>query len=196
MAPVSDGACTFEVTDSIGRSVLRFQVEIAPEERRRLAHTRTGVQSMLDVLQRASAQEHLREHDALAVARVRGLRIQRDALTAEGGTLSASEVAGLLGLTRQAVDLRRANGKLLALDLGVRRNLYPRWQFTAGGVLAGLEETLGVLREDATPPWSCVRFFLTDNVRLRDERPLDRLRRGDTESVLMAARAFDHQGAA
>jgi hypothetical protein len=75
-------------------------------------------------------------------------------------------VADLLGISRQAVDLRRASGKLLAIDLGLRKNLYPRWQFTEEGILAGLEETLAVLREGATTPWSCLRFFLSGNLRL------------------------------
>ena len=105
-------------------------------------------------------------------------------------------MATLLGMTRQAVDLRHTQGKLLAIDLGLRRKLYPRWQFTEAGVLPGLDAVLGVLRDGGAPPWSCVRFFLSRNTRLGGQRPIDRLRRGDIKPVLAAAAAFDQHGAA
>jgi hypothetical protein len=41
-----------------------------------------------------------------------------------------------------------------------------------------------------------VRFFLAKNVRLDGDRPLDRLRRGDVDPVVRAARAFGEHGAA
>lgn len=163
---------------------------------RALKKTKGDLGTLIELMQGESNREFLRKHDALASARTRGLKLQREALDAEGGALGAQEVADLLGLSRQAVDLRRAGGKLLAFDLGLRRNLYPRWQFTERGVLPGLGEALAVLREDRTPPWSCLRFFLSNNLRLEDERPLDRLRRGDVAAVVNAARHFDQQGAA
>lgn len=174
----------------------RLTADVDDDTLRTLSHQPGTLSPLLTLLQQESARAWLREHDALAAARARGVVMQRALLDAEGGTLGAQEVATLLGLTRQAVDLRNAQGKLLAIDLGLRRKLYPRWQFTEASVLPGLEAVLGVLREGATPPWSCVRFFLSRNERLGGQRPLDRLRKNDIKPVLAAAAAFDQHGAA
>ncbi len=193
-APGADrGAWTFTATDPKGRTVFRESFEAPPDVRRGAT---TGIGGVLAVLQAASVQEFLREHDALAAARARGLKRQFELLAEEGGTLGAQEVADVLGVSRQAVDLRRANGKLLAIDLGTRKNLYPRWQFTDEGILAGLEETLAVLRAGKHSPWACLRFFLAGNLRLDGDRPLDRLRRGELAPVLTAAETFDTHGSA
>lgn len=186
-------AWTFTATDPRGRTVLRESFEAPPDVRRGAT---TGIGGVLAVLQAASVQEFLREHDALAAARARGIKRQFELLSEEGGALGAQEVADLLGVSRQAVDLRRANGKLLAIDLGTRKNLYPRWQFTDEGILAGLEETLAVLSTGKHSPWACLRFFLSGNLRLDGDRPLDRLRRGELAPVLVAAKMFDTHGAA
>ncbi len=133
--------------------------------------------------------------DPLTPARLRGLQARDEILAAEGGTLGGEEVGALLHISRQAVDKRRATGKLLAVEIGRRGYLYPAWQFTdEGGVLAGLEDVLPLLAEE--PPFARLRFFLSGNRRLRGERPLDRLRRGELEPVLRAARMFGEQGAA
>lgn len=189
----SAGSWTVTAVDPKGQTVLRETFKSPPGA---VHGSKSGVAALLTILQTASVQDYLREHDALAAARARGMKRQLDLLDEEGGTLGAQEVADLLGISRQAVDLRRASGKLLAIDLGLRKNLYPRWQFTEEGILAGLEETLAVLREGATTPWSCLRFFLSGNLRLDGERPLDRLRRGETAPVLRAAKEFDTHGSA
>lgn len=189
----SPGSWTVTAVDPKGKTVLR---ETFHPHAGSLQASESGIATLLTILQTSAVQDYLREHDALAAARARGMKRQFDLLNDEGGALGAQEVAEFLGISRQAVDLRRANGKLLAIDLGLRKNLYPRWQFTEEGVLGGLEETLAVLHAGKHSPWSCLRFFLTSNLRLDDARPLDRLRRGDTAPVLLAAQAFDTHGAA
>src|SRR5690606_41693050 len=67
-------------------------------------------------------------HDALPIfvgARLRGLRMRARLLAAEGGTLSSTEVADLLGITRQAVNKRRKAGRLIGLATGRRGYAYP-----------------------------------------------------------------------
>jgi len=135
------------------------------------------------------------EEGPLVRARLRGVRARRELLEAEGGTVSSGQAAELLGITPQAVDKRRRAGKLLALPVG-RAYLYPVWQFDEagrGGVLQGLEEVLGSFGvEDA---WMRVSFFLRQNGRLGDKRPLDVLRDGEIEAVERAARAYGEHGA-
>ena len=126
-------------------------------------------------------------------ARLRGVRARRELLGAEGGTVSSGQAAELLGITPQAVDKRRRTGKLLALPVGraYLYPLYPVWQFDEGGrggVLGGLEEVLGSFGvEDA---WMRASFFLRENGRLDEKRPLDALRDGEIESVERAARLW------
>lgn len=133
--------------------------------------------------------------DPLTPARLRGLQARDAMLAAEGGTLSAERVGALLHISRQAVDKRRAAGKLLAVEIGRRGYLYPVWQLSdASDVLPGLEEILALLAEH--PPFAKLRFFLSGNHRLAGDRPLDRLRRGDLKPVRRAAQAFGEQGAA
>jgi|HubBroStandDraft_6_1064221.scaffolds.fasta_scaffold1132495_1 hypothetical protein len=132
--------------------------------------------------------------DPLTPARIRGLRARDALLAAEGGTLGAEDVGALLHISRQAVDKRRAAGKLLAVEIGRRGYLYPAWQFAEDGVLSGLEEILALLVEH--PSLARLRFFLSGSLRLAGDRPLDRLRRGDIAAVRRAARTFGEQGAA
>ena len=64
--------------------------------------------------------------DPLAAAKFRGLERKRQLVEASGGVLSAQGVAELLGITRQAVDKRRAQNQLVALTQGRRGYSYPR----------------------------------------------------------------------
>jgi len=131
--------------------------------------------------------------DPLLKARVRAVLAQRELLDADGGTLSAAEIAEVLGITRQAVDKRRNAGQLLALEAAKRGYLYPAWQLGDRGLLEGFPEVLAVL---AAPPWAAARFFLSGNHRLGGRRPIDVLRKGHVEAVLAAAEMFGEHGAA
>lgn len=135
------------------------------------------------------------EEGPLVRARLRGVRQRRELLGAEGGAVSSGQTAELLGITPQAVDKRRRAGKLLALPVG-RAYLYPVWQFDErgrGGVVAGLEEVLDSFGVEEA--WMKASFFLRQNGRLGDKRPLDALRDGEIEAVERAARAYGEHGA-
>lgn len=148
---------------------------------------------LIDALAQPGVIERLRAIDPLAPARLRGLRAKERLLAAEGGTLSAAEVSQILGITRQAVDLRRKRGKLIGLMLGRHSYAYPAWQFGPDGVLPGLEQVLSELAR--FDPWMQVVFMLGTNDLLDGETPLAELRRGNTESVIAAARLFGEQTA-
>jgi hypothetical protein len=141
------------------------------------------------------ADELLPTSDPLAIARLRGKGAMREVLGQEGGALTASQAAEVLGISRQAVDKRRKGGQLLALTLPRRGLLYPAWQFNeTGATLHGFVEVLEALGDD--DEWAQARFFLNGNDRLGGRRPLDALREGDLDAVLEAARAFGEHGAA
>ena len=88
--------------------------------------------------------------------RLRGALAKRKLLQMDGGVLSPSSAAALLGVSRQVVSQRRAARRLLGVE-GPRGYLYPAWQFADRGMLTGFEDTLRALRgEDA---WSILTFL-------------------------------------
>lgn len=140
-----------------------------------------------------AAVEELRRSDPLAPARLRGIEARQRLIDAEGGILSAAEVAKFLGISRQAVDKRRRLGRLLGLQRGRRGYAYPAWQFTRSGTLAGLEDVLEALRQ--RDPWMQLAFMLNANSRLGGSAPLDELRHGRTDAVREAALSYGEQSA-
>lgn len=149
---------------------------------------------LLRALEHPEAQALLAADDALAPARLRGLRLRQAWLRAEGGALTAAEVADVLGISRQAVDKRRRTGTLLAVDTGRHGYSYPAWQLTDSGTLHGLEQALARLHD--FDPWMQVAFFLTPNTRLAGVTPLQALRAGQVNAVLVAAEMYGEHGAA
>jgi hypothetical protein len=140
------------------------------------------------VIRYLAARHHA--SDPLASARLRGI-VAQEQLAAD--TLSAGEVAKLLGISRQAVDKRRKERTLLALERPKRGNRYPAWQFTESGVLEGLETVLDALQGHDT--WAQARFMTSGNARLGGKTPILRLEAGDIEAVVRAAELFDEHGA-
>ena len=130
----------------------------------------------------------------LARARERGRSAQEYLLTAEGGTLSESDVAQLLHLSIKQVEEHRRAGRLIGLPSAQDMYAYPVWQFQADGMLPGLEDVLEDLRDH--DPWMQAHFFLSEDIRLNSETPLAELRRGHLEAVRRAARAYGEQCAA
>ncbi|KAB7893331.1 helix-turn-helix domain-containing protein [Rouxiella badensis] len=67
-----------------------------------------------------------------------------------GGTLRASEVADLLGVSRQTVNNYVKSGKLLAVK-PAKENLFPVFQFNGNQVLPHFEDILNALPENLSP---------------------------------------------
>jgi hypothetical protein len=129
----------------------------------------------------------------LAKARLRGAVAMRVLLGGDGGAWTVEEVTTRLGISRQAVDKRQKAGRLLGVELPKRGVLYPAWQFSETGTLAGVVDVLAALCDhDACAQ---ARFFTTENDRLAGKRPLDLLRQGKLERVLEAANVFGEHGA-
>jgi hypothetical protein len=162
-----------------------------------LSHA-TGASSdravLLHALEHPSTVGVLEREDPLAEARLRGLRARDQILSAEGGTLSAGRVADHLRISRQAVDKRRQAGKLIGLDIGRHGYAYPSWQFDERGVLPGLQDVLSNMR--IRDPWMQAGFFLSGDPRLQGATPLERLRHGDVDAVVLAARGYGQHGGA
>jgi len=151
----------------------------------------TDYSVLLSALNTEEALATMRAYDPLASARIRGLEAKRELVEAEGGCLSSAEMAKALRITRQAVDKRRKEGQLLAVELGKKGFRYPAWQMG----LPNLEKVLGALGD--RDGWERLAFFLNPSALLDDRTPLDILQeRGHPiGDVLLAASVYGEQGA-
>lgn len=155
--------------------------------------------SNLDVLLSLSEESILLESkqpiqdDPLRSLRLQGLRAKNELLKREGGVITSGQVAELLGISRQAVDKRRGQGKLLAVSLGKRGYFYPVWQFSENGVIPGFEVVMDLLKH--YDPWMKMIFMLSANQRLENRSPLEKLREGHLDEVFKAAQLTGEQGA-
>lgn len=132
--------------------------------------------------------------DPFIAAKFRGLKRKRQMLEAVGGALTSEQVAKVLGVSRQAVDKRRASKQLLALTQGRRGYSYPSFQFEDGRTIAGLEDVLGQLGN--LDSWMQMVFFTTSNERLGEQTPLEKLKKGLVDEVKAVASGYGEQGAA
>jgi hypothetical protein len=129
--------------------------------------------------------------DPLAAAKLKGAEFKHDLLKE---TLSSEAIAKLLQISRQAVDKRRRNSKLLAFSQGRRGYAYPHWQIENGQVILGLDQVIKALSEYSE--WTQAMFLTTGDMRLQGQTPLEYLRLGKIQEVLTAATLYGEQSAA
>lgn len=151
----------------------------------------TDFSVLLSALNAEEALAGIRAHDPLAGARLRGLEAKSKLVEAGGGSLSSAEIAKALKITRQGVDRRRKERKLIAVELGRKGFRYPTWQIG----LPHLTKALDALGD--RDGWEQLAFFLNPSALLEDRTPLDVLQGGkpDVAEVLRAASAYGEQGA-
>ena len=154
----------------------------------------TDVGVFVRALEQPEFLEPLRRDDPLAPARIRGLAERASLLGADGDPWDVNTVAAHLRVTRQAINRRRQQVALLAVNAGRRGFLYPSWQFTREGTLRGLEPVLSALKDH--DPWMQLAFMVTPNARLGDASPVEALLAGKDDEVLRAAAAYGVHGAA
>jgi len=176
------------------RVVTNLEKELPKERINEAVAAPTDYLVFLNALSASSLVSESAAEDPLAAAKFRGLERKRQLLEAAGGALSAQGVAELLGITRQAVDKRRAQNQLVALTQGRRGYIYPWFQFEDGKTLPGLEEVLQELK--AFDPWMQLAFFVNSNDRLSGRTPAAALRADNQSDVLRAARSYGEHGAA
>jgi hypothetical protein len=105
----------------------------------------TDLAALVRALRSDELLEDLSRAEPLAPAFIRGIEARRRLIEEHGGTLTAEQVAQMIGISRQGVEKRRQAGRLVALATGRHGHRYPVWQFSDSGTLPGLEEVLGVL---------------------------------------------------
>ena len=153
----------------------------------------TDYMVLLKAMTAPSVATLLTAEDPLATARLRGVERQQTLLKESGGVLRSKEAADLLGISRQALDKRRRQGRIIGLTQGRRGYAYPVWQFEGRKIQGNLEKVLRRLKDH--DPWMQLTFFLNANDRLDGKSPLELLRLGEVEPVLEAAASYGEQGA-
>lgn len=102
---------------------------------------------------------------------------------------ATAQVCELLGgVSRQAVSLRVANGRLMSIDIS-RRSWFPAWQFGPRGVLDGVPEVIAALREMGQDGLSADALMRTSLPEEDGRSPADLLAAGDLERTLHYVRA-------
>jgi hypothetical protein len=126
--------------------------------------------------------------DPLAAARARGAAAKVDLLERAGGGLTVGRVADWLEITPAAVHARRQRGTLLAVPRANGEHLYPAFQFTGDGTLAGLGRVLQSFQVEG--PWTKLSVLLSPADALDGRTPLDALRDGDIEGAVQAVSTY------
>jgi hypothetical protein len=139
------------------------------------------------------SKARISEEKAREIVLARGALARKRLEHAEGGAVSAEEVADLLGLSRQGVDYLRKAKRVVAWRLTSGKWHYPVWQFDGGRVRPGIAECLKELPSE--DPWSQMIFFLSPRESLSGRRPLDLILIGDVSNAIAAARRHQRHGA-
>jgi hypothetical protein len=170
------------------------RIPTKPATLRRAIQASTDYDFLANILSAPEVSATLPSDDPLSAARLRGTIAKTQLLSAEGGCIPTKEVKVILGISEQAIDKRRRAGKLIALPAG-RSYVFPRWQFTLGSTLPGLEAVLQRLAGQINDPWMQAAWMLNPNLQLGGKSPLVQLKRGHLEAVLQAAGTYGEQGA-
>ncbi len=150
-----------------------------------------GVASLLSDM--APLGVDLSSVDPFAEALARGTKVKQELLKKAGGGLTSNQVAGALGITRQAVDKRRSRRALLAVPTGSGEYLYPACQFTKEGVIPGLETLLRAFQ--IKNAWTQLSILLATTPGLRGRSVLDALRADEVEKAIGVVASFGEQAA-
>ena len=134
------------------------------------------------------------DNEAKRKVLARGIVARKKLELAEGGSLSAEEMAHALNRTRQGIDYLRKQRSLVAWHNTTGKWRYPVWQLTPDGqILPGIRECIKIL--STTSEWEPIIFFLSPRHSLDGKRPLDLLRTGDITNAIKAAERHGGHGA-
>ena len=121
---------------------------------------------------------------AMSDAMARGAQ-RAAAILAGPDMLSADAFAQLIGVSREAVRLKRRRHDALGLEGAKRGVRFPRWQVTDdGGLLPALPQLFTVLGGNS---WTVYRFLIQHHPELDGASAVDALKAGRVAEVLAAA---------
>ena len=115
-------------------------------------------------------------------------RLLRQKQVASGVLISAEDLAARRGLSLQAVRKWAEIGKIFSLETNAGHQYYPAFYADSGLHLADLERVSEILA--ALPGSSRWQFFTTPKISLDARTPLQALKDGDVQAVMVSAQGF------
>jgi hypothetical protein len=108
-----------------------------------------------------------------------------------GPLVTTSRLQDLLRCSRQAINERVRNGRILALPTDKGEHLYPLWQFGLGSQpLPGIAEIVATFAGAVATPWTIASWLVGAEQELDGKAPIEVLRSGDAGTALAAARHY------
>jgi hypothetical protein len=108
-----------------------------------------------------------------------------------GPLVTTSRLEDLLRCSRQAINERVRNRRILALPTDKGDHLYPLWQFgPTSQPLPGIAEMLETFADAVATPWTIASWLVANEPELDGRAPIEALRSGDTTTALAAARHY------
>ena len=130
--------------------------------------------------------------DQAADDRARLNAVQKQLLQKAGGQMSLTQASERLGMTRQGLHKKIKARTVLGLVVG-EALVVPSGQFTTSSegiqVVPNLKDLLSVFVDSGAGLWASLQFLVEYDPALRAV-PLDRLKQGEAEQVIAAARAY------
>jgi hypothetical protein len=126
--------------------------------------------------------------------------IKKQLILASGKPLTASAVARMLDMVKDEDDVEKLRQvhKLIAAPSKEYRYLYPAFQFQKDGkvfkIVDGLERVLNSLAR--FDPWMQLWFLQTGDILLDNATPIEMLKQGKIDRVLLAAENYGRMCAA
>jgi hypothetical protein len=134
--------------------------------------------------------DHISDSDIIKNAIERGVKRKAAVLREAGGPLSAHDAARLLGTSPEAL---RAGKSLLAVSVDNGKLVWPAFQFESQAMLDAIEKYLAAVNVDE--PWAQLNFLFLRLQELDGRTPVQAIRDGSLDQVILAARHFGEQGA-
>lgn len=144
----------------------------------------TDVGTLAYVASELAGSSAVAELDPTAALLAEGAKVKQELLERAGGAVGVSDVARILGITRQAVDKRRRAHRLIAVSHG-HDHAYPAAQFVDGGLVPGLDKALAAM--PVADPWMRLEWLVTEDDELDGACPLDALKAGRIGDVVANA---------
>ena len=110
---------------------------------------------------------------------------RRAAILRDPAMLTGEAAAARLGVSRETINKRSQQGRLLALEFAKRGKRYPEWQFEESVAGRPLESVLAAF--GSRDAWEQYRFFTQTQPGLGGRTPVEALRRGEVAAVKSAA---------
>ena len=119
--------------------------------------------------------------------------IQAALLDKAGDRLSLTEAAERLGISRQALHKKIKTGAALGLMIG-ETFVVPGAQIVDGesgsAIITNLRDVISLFTEAGAGEWSALQYLIEPDPTLRGGLPLDQLKAGNVEAVVLSARAY------